>query len=77
VEKEDVLGCIIYTLVRYKLDNLGFFLAYLNFLLGKDIDSVLRNRKVDCFRADLEASYWFVSQPAVKIDYSALADRLV
>lgn len=53
VEKDDVLGCIMYTLVAHKLDNIGCFLAYLSFLLGKDIDSVLRGRKIDCFRADL------------------------
>jgi hypothetical protein len=72
VEKDDVLGCIMYVLVTHKLDNVGCFLAYLSFLLGQDIDVVLRERKVDCFRADLEAAYWFVSQPVVKLDYSVL-----
>jgi hypothetical protein len=65
----------MYTLVTHKLDGMGGFLAYLSFLLGKDIDSVLRSRKVDCFRADLEAAYWFVSQPVVKLDYSRMTSE--
>lgn len=69
-EKEDVLGCIVYTLVRYQLDGVGCLLAYLEFLLGKEIDSVLRGRRVDCFKTDLEAAYWFASQPVVSIHYS-------
>lgn len=59
-------------LVSHQLDAIGSFLAYLSFLLGKDIDAVLRSRKVDCFRADLEAAYWIVSQPVVKLDYSKM-----
>lgn len=62
----------MYILVTHQLDGIGSFLAYLSFLLGKEIDSVLRSRKVDCFRADLEAAYWIVSQPIVKIDYSSI-----
>lgn len=62
----------MYILVSHQLDGIGSFLAYLSFLLGKDIDSVLRSRKVDCFRADLEAAYWIVSQPVVKLDYSKM-----
>jgi hypothetical protein len=69
VEKEDVLGCIIFTLVRYKLDSIGVVLEYLAFLLGKDIDTVLRWWSVDCFRTDLEAAYWFVSHPVVEIEF--------
>lgn len=68
VEKEDVLCCIIYTLVKHKLDGVGNLLEYLAFLLGKEIDEVLRWSKVDCFRTDLEAAYWFVTQPVVKLD---------
>lgn len=68
VEKEDVLSCIIYTLVKHKLDEIGNLLQYLSLLLGKDIDEVLRWSKVDCFRTDLEAAYWFVTQPVVKVD---------
>jgi hypothetical protein len=59
------LGCIIYTLVKYKLDSIGVVLEYLSFLLGKDMDKVMSWRRVDCFKTDLEAAYWYVTQPLV------------
>lgn len=71
VEKEDLLGCIIYTLVRYKLDGIGVVLEYLLFLLGKDIDKVLGWKRVDCFKTDLEAAYWYASQPVIEINISS------
>lgn len=68
----------MYVLVAHQLDAIGTFLAYLSFLLGKDIDSVLRSKKVDCFRADIEAAYWIVSQPVIKLDYSKMtSDEII
>ena len=62
MEKEDILGCIMYTLVRYKLDEIGNFLQYLNFLFGKEVGEAMREKKVDCFRTDIEAAYQIASQ---------------
>ena len=68
-EKEDILGCIEYTLVQHKLDGVGCLLSYLDFLLGSHIDEVLRAKRVDCFKTDLEAAYWSVSQPVIRIPF--------
>lgn len=67
LEKDDILSCIICILVTYKLDDLGVALNYFKFILGKEIDNVLREFKVDCYLTDLEGVYEYLATPVTKI----------
>ena len=57
VEKSDVLTCIIFVMVRHRLDSMGVLIEHLQMLLGEDTFEVLRWYKVDSFYADLHAAY--------------------
>lgn len=37
LEKDDILACLIYSLVAYKLDEVGLALQYIRFLLGNEL----------------------------------------
>jgi hypothetical protein len=67
LEKDDILSCLIYILVTYKIDDLGVALSYLKFLLGEEVDNVLREFKVDCYRADLEGVYEYLTMPVARV----------
>ena len=69
LEKEDILACIIYTLVTSKLDSIGVALKYIKFLLGAEIDSVLGRYQVDCFRVDLEVAHEYLCQPVAQVSF--------
>lgn len=37
MEKDDILACLIYSLVAYKLDEVGVALQYVRFLLNNEL----------------------------------------
>lgn len=63
VEKEDVLGSIIYTLVAHGLWGVSATLKYLALVLGGREDEVLAWHRVDSYRVDLQVAVEFLSHP--------------
>ena len=61
MEKEDVLTCVIFTLVHHKLDGLGLAIEWLKMALGDDMFETMRGLKVDSYLADLVAAYEFLT----------------
>jgi hypothetical protein len=42
LEKDDILACIIYSLVANKLDCIGLALGYIRFLFNGELENILR-----------------------------------
>jgi hypothetical protein len=64
VEKEDVLGTIIYTVVAHGLSGVSGTLKYLSLMLGGREDEVLAWHRVDSYRVDLQVAVEFLTHPA-------------
>ena len=56
-----MINCVIWVLIKNKMTWIGNILNYYEMLLGKDIDKVLRWSSVDCFRIDIVAAHWFIT----------------
>ncbi len=63
VEKEDVLGSIIYTLVAHGLSGVSAALKYLSLVMGGREDEVLAWHRVDSYRVDLQVAVEFLTHP--------------
>jgi hypothetical protein len=61
LEKDDIIGCMIYCIIKGQISELHIGLKALSLLLGAK--SKLLNRKgADCCRADLESAVQHLSQ---------------
>jgi hypothetical protein len=63
LEKDDVIDCIVYILIKYKyeLSNIGEFLLYLKFLQNKGDNLVIWPSKIEITIRDLESVYHYIT----------------
>lgn len=59
LEKDDILDCMIYCIVKGEIYNIGHSLKSLVLLIGKDGD-LLSKRGVDSYRADLQGAVQYL-----------------
>lgn len=60
-EKDDIIDCMIYCVVKGGINGLGRSLKALAVLLGKDSE-LLSKRGVDSYRADLQGAVQYLSE---------------
>jgi hypothetical protein len=78
-EKDDIIDCMIYCIVRGQLRGIGHSLQAMQVLVGKD-SGLLSKRGVDSYRADLAGAVEYLrhdqTSPLIKIPKKLMSTRL-
>jgi hypothetical protein len=79
-EKDDILDCMIYCIVRGQLQEVRLSLQALQLLVGKNSD-LLSKKGVDSYRADLQGAVQYLCEdqltsPLIKLPKNLLSTRL-
>ena len=61
LEKDDIIGCMIYCIVKGQLYNVQVSLQALEGMLGRDCE-LLGRKGVDSYRADLESAVQYLCE---------------
>jgi hypothetical protein len=80
LEKDDILDCMIYCIIKGQIQNIGLSLQALMLLLGKNSD-LLSRKGVDSYRADLQGAIQYLcneqmSSPLIKLPKNLMSTQV-
>jgi hypothetical protein len=74
LEKDDIIGCMIYCVVRGQISELHLNVKILGLLLGKESE-LLAKKGVDSFRADLESAVQYLCEEQMNSPLISLPEK--
>ena len=80
LEKDDILDCMIYCIIRGEIKDVGMSLKALMLLIGKNSD-LLSKKGVDSYRADLQGAIQYLchrqlSSPLIKLPRNLMSTQV-